>query len=154
MATGVAIGGAVLGGAGQVYGGIQARKAAKKQQRQLDAQARLEREAAEFDAIQAERKFDKLLGTQKAKISGSGVKLEGSPLLLIEETLRDKEETADNIRRFGAARASALQSQAANVRDTGRAALTSSIIGGFGTGLSAASQIGGAAGGTTAGGAA
>jgi len=132
MATGVAIGGALAGG-GQIYGGLQARKAAKKEQRALDEQARLEREAAEFEALQASRKFDKLLGTQKARISGSGIELTGTPLLLLEETLRDKRETIDNIRSMGAARANALQQAAGNARDAGRAAMTSSIVGAFGS---------------------
>lgn len=143
MATGVAIGGAVLSGGSQIYGGLQARKAAKEQQAALDAQARLEREAAEFEAIQAGRKFDKLLGTQKARISGSGITLEGSPMMLIEETLRDKAETIENIKKYGQARSDALKAQAGNARDAGRDALTSSIIGAFGTGLKAGSQLGG-----------
>lgn len=143
MATGVVIAGAAIAGGGQIYGGLQARKAAKKQQAALDAQARLERESAEFEAVQAGRKFDKLLGTQKARISGSGIMLEGSPMLLIEETLRDKAETIENIKRYGQARSDTLKAQAGNVRDTGRDQLTSSIIGAFGTGLKARSQIAG-----------
>jgi hypothetical protein len=143
MATGAVIGGAVLSGGSQIYGGIQARKAAKEQQAALDARARLERESAEFEAIQAGRKFDKLLGTQKARISGSGIMLEGSPMMLIEETLRDKAETIANIKRHGQARSDALKAQAGNVRDAGRDALTSSIIGAFGTGLKTASKFGG-----------
>lgn len=159
MASGLAIAGAVGVGVeagGQIYGGIKARKASKEKQKQLDEQARLEQEAAEFEALQATRKFDNLLGTQKARIGGSGIKLEGSPLLLLEETLRDKKETVDNIRKFGAARAEALKAQAGNARDMGRDMLTSSIFQGLGTigkavakakskSSGGASQIGGAA---------
>lgn len=137
MATGAAIGGAVLGAGGQIYGGMQARKAAKKQQRALDDQARLEEEAAAYAAIQKSREFDSLLGTQKAKIGGSGIKLEGTPLLILEQTLRDKKETIDNILSGGAARASALRAEAGNARDAGRNAMTASIIGAFGSGASA-----------------
>lgn len=143
MATGAAIGGAVIAGGGQIYGGIQARKAAKKQQKAFDEQARLQRQAAEFEAMQAGRQFDKLLGTQKARISGSGIKLEGTPLLLLEETLRDKAETIKNIIDTGNAMARASIAQAENARDAGRNALTSSIIGAFGTGLSTGSKFGG-----------
>lgn len=150
MATGAAIGGAVLSGGGQIYGGIQARKAAKKQQQMLDEQARLERSAAAFDAAEASRDFDRLMGQQKARIAGSGIELVGSPLDLIEETEKDKQDTIRNILETGRARASALQSQAGLARDAGRAALTSSIVGAFGSVLKESSpkessQIGGAA---------
>ena len=136
MATGAAVGGAVLGAGGQIYGGIQARKAAKKQQRAFDEQARLEEEAAAYAAIQKGREFDSLLGTQKARIGGSGIKLEGTPLLILEQTLRDKQETIDNIISGGAARARAFRNQAGNARDAGRNAMTSAIIGAFGSGAS------------------
>ena len=100
MATGAVIGGAILTGGGQIAGGIRARNAAKGQATQLRNQARLEREAAEFKAVQQARQFDKLIGTQKTRIAASGIKLEGSPMLLIEESLRDKEETIQNILKF------------------------------------------------------
>ena len=145
MATGIAVAGAAVAGGGQIFGGIQARKASKKQQAAFDAQARLEREAAEFEAIQAGRKFDTLLGSQKARIAGSGIKLEGSsPMMILEETLRDRMETISNIKKFGAARSDALKAQAGNARDAGRDAMTSSIIGAFGTAAKSASQIKGA----------
>lgn len=136
MAAGAIIGAGIAAGS-KVYEGIQARKAAKRQARALSEQARLERESAEFEAIQASRRFDKLLGTQKARISGSGIKLEGSPLLILEETLRDKKETIENIRRFGSARSEALRNEAFNATRQGRSAMTSSIVGAFGSGLSA-----------------
>ena len=116
-AGGAAATGAVLGAGAQIYGGIQARKAAKKQQRAFDEQARLEQEAAEFAALQKGREFDSLLGTQKARISASGIVREGTSLLILEETLRDKEETINNILKTGAARARAYRNQAANARD-------------------------------------
>lgn len=148
MATGAVIAGGVIAGGGQIAGGIRARNAAKGQATQLKNQARLEREAAEFQAIQKAREFDKLLGRQNLSIAASGIKLTGSPLLLIEETLRDKEETIANIRKFGAAAAGALTSEAQNVQRAGRDAFVGSVIGGFGAGLSTASkfkQIGGGA---------
>lgn len=135
MATGAVIAGTTLAGGSRIYGGLQARKAAKKQQANLDAQAILEREAAEFQALQAERRFDKLLGTQKARISGSGIKLEGSPMDILEQTLNDQRETITNIRQTGDSRARALQDLAGNARDAGRNALTASVVGAFGTGL-------------------
>lgn len=150
MATGAAIGAAVLTGGPEIYGGLQARKAAKKQQKILDEQARLERSAAAFDAAQASRDFDRLIGTQKARIAGSGIELVGSPMDILEQTERDKQDTINNILAAGAARASALQAEAGLVRDAGRAALTASIIRGISSsakGLASAAQSFGSAGG-------
>jgi hypothetical protein len=151
MATGLAIGGAVLAGGGQIYGGVQARKAAKKQAGLLEEQARLEREAAEFDAQQQERSFERLLGQQRLSFAASGVELEGSPLLVLEETLRDKEETIKNILATGAARARRLQAEAGLTRKRGRDMFISSLIGAASTGLKAGSQIAGAGGGAQGG---
>lgn len=146
MAVGAIIAGVgiVTGVGGQIFGGISARKASKKQQRMFDEQARLERELAEFQARQAERKFDDFLGDQKVAIASSGIKLEGSALDIIAETQRDKEETITNIKKAGFARASALISQANLARDQGRDAMTASIIGAFGSGAKGASSIMGA----------
>lgn len=145
MAVGTAIAGITLSAGGRIAGGIRARKAAKKQARLLKDQARLEREAAEFDAMQQERQFEKLLGRQRAGFSVSGVKLEGSALDILKETMRDKEETVQNILETGSARGSALEAKARLTKRAGRDAFIGSILGATGTALKGGAQIGGAA---------
>lgn len=120
---------------GSIFGGIQAKKDAKKQARILQTEARLEREATEFELEQTERKFDRLLGQQRLQFAQSGVKLVGSPLLLLEETLRDKQETMQNLERLGVTRASRLTSQARQTKKAGQDAFIASLFSGIGGGL-------------------
>ena len=141
MATGLMIGGAALSAGGSVYGGLKAKKNAKKQANLLRHQAILEREAAEFEALQQERQFDKFLGKQSLNIAASGIAFEGTPMQLLEETMRDKEETINNIITTGNARGSALESEARNVRRAGKDAFIASIFQGLGSGASTLSKI-------------
>lgn len=151
MATGLVI----TESGGKIFQGIQTKKQSKRQARALQAQAafnreqaQLEREAAEFDATQQSRSFEKLMGRQRLGAAASGIRLEGSPLLLLDETLRDKEETITNIIAAGEARARALEFEAGQLgqqaRDTkraGRNALIGSIFGAAGSGFEGASKI-------------
>lgn len=124
-----AIGGKGLEIGGSLFSGFQARKTGKSQARRLQTQSRLEEEAAEFDALQSGREFDKLLGRQRVAIAASGAELSGSPLLILDETLRDKEETIQNILKTGSAKSSFLRSKGKAARRTGRDALIASILG-------------------------
>jgi hypothetical protein len=111
------------------FEGLAAKKASKTRARLLQSQARLEKEASEFDALQQDRAFEKLMGRQRLAFAASGVKLEGSPLDILEETLRDKQETIDNILRAGEARAGSLTAQARELKRAGRNALIAGVIG-------------------------
>ena len=156
MATGAVIAGTAIVGSGQIFGGIQAKKQSKRQARALQQQAafqreqaQLERELGEFDALQQGRAFDKLMGRQRLSFAASGVRLEGSPLDILDESLRDKEETIENIRTLAESRARALEfgagqlgQQAKDTRRAGRNALIGSIFSAVGTGLQGASKVG------------
>lgn len=141
MGVELAIAGMALGTGGEVMGGVKAKKAAKKQASILNEQARLRERQAEFEAQQADRAFEKLLGRQKVSIAKSGIRLEDSPLLVLEETLRDKEATIKNILEGGAAEAGMLRSKAKSAKRAGRDALMSSIISGVGSSLRMGQQI-------------
>lgn len=154
MATGLMIAAVGLQAGGQIFGGIAARKQSKKQKRALEAQAafnrqqaKLERELGEFEATQQARSFDRLIGRQRLSIAASGIKLEGSPLDIIDESLRDKEETIANIRMVAESRARALEfgagqlmQQGKDVARAGRNALIGSIFGAAGSAIGAAAK--------------
>lgn len=149
MATGAVITGAGLAAGGQIFGGLGAKKQSKRQARALRQQAafqreqaQLERELGEFDVLQQSRAFDKLMGRQRLATAASGIKLEGSPMLLLEESLRDKEETIENIRTLAESRARALEigagqlgQQAKDTLRAGRNALIGSIFSAAGKAL-------------------
>lgn len=118
---------------GGIAGGIGANKAAKKQAAIYDDEANAVLRQGAFEEAQAARSYDRLLGEQKLNIAASGRELEGSPLLILDQTIRDKEEEIANIR-YNTGRARDRQRSAAKQsKQAGRAALTSSIIGAFGT---------------------
>lgn len=133
--------GAGLKAGGGIYQGFQDKKALKRQARNLEEQARLEEEAAQFDALQAGLKFNDLLGEQKLSVGASGVEAEGSVLDIFAKTIRDKEQTMANILAEGRARAGALRDQARQAKKAGKRAIRNSIIGVIGGGAESAANI-------------
>lgn len=151
MVTGMLIASGVNAGA-QAYEGYQAYKSGKNQDRALKQQAnfrtdqaRLEREATKFDITKTSISFEKLMSRQRKSFAVSGVKInEGTPLTLLEESTRDKNETIKNIKSQGEARARSLEFEAEGLRRggkqarrTGRNRLISGFIGGAGALLNA-----------------
>lgn len=126
----VLIASAVVGAGGGIFSGIEANKAARKQAGIYTEQASAAEEAGRFEEAQAIRDFDTLLGEQKLSFAASGRSLEGSPLLILDQTIKDKETEVANIRRNTAREASQFRSAAKESKRAGRNALYSSIIGG------------------------
>jgi hypothetical protein len=141
MATGAAIAGAAIAGGGQLFKGIEQQKAAKEQARILGEEAALVREKGEFDIRRSKREFNQLLGQQRLRLAASGNLLEGSPLLILDQTIRDREEEIANIRGGVRARVSRLGAEARAARRAGRRALIGGILGAAGQGLSAGSKL-------------
>jgi hypothetical protein len=132
-----------------VVGGIQGMSEGKNQANIAMAQAEArgaesarvaEREArlTQEDAIATERR-------QKLAYMASGVTLEGSPLLVMEETRRKGQENVDEILRAGQASSAAalaegrLQADAA--KSAGRQSFISGLTGAAGTGFNAYSAL-------------
>ena len=79
-------------------------------------------QSAEYDASQKRKETEKLLGRQRALYGKAGVTLEGSPLLLMEETASEGELDALMIEREGKLKAGNYQSEAALSRMKGSSA--------------------------------
>ena len=79
-------------------------------------------QSAEYDASQKRKETEKLLGRQRALYGKAGVTLEGSPLLLMEETASQGELDALMIEREGKLKAGNYQSEAALSRMKGSSA--------------------------------
>ena len=106
---------AVLSAGTAVYGGIQQKKESKKQAALMEEDAA--RRAEEETRLSKEHRQK-----QKVAFLKSGVRLSGSPLLVMQETLERGAGSAEAIRTTGGA-------QASLTRKRGQAAL----IGGFGS---------------------
>lgn len=98
-----------------VVGGIQQKKQTKSEARVIEANAMRQ---ASLREEQAER----VKKIQKLKFLKSGVDLEGSPLLLLEETTRIGREEAAQIRAGG-------MTQASQLRRRGRSAVIGGMLG-------------------------
>ena len=96
---------ASVGTAATVYSTMQAGRAESKAESQRAAQEDRAAERARKIAAQKaedERKRHKaILGTQEARYAASGVTMEGSPLLVQMESLRESEEQLKRIREGG-----------------------------------------------------
>jgi len=122
---------AVVSAGASIYGGIQARKQAKKE-------AALINEDAQHQANQHAKDVEKFRKRQKVAFLSSGVSLEGSPLLVLEETRKEGEEEVARIRRGGQIRSDIRQQQ-------GRDAFVSGVLGGISSlagGVSKAGKVG------------
>jgi len=141
--------GAGISAVGSLIGGFSSYQSSKRQKRAYEAQARFnkqqaqfERELGEFDVKQQARIFDRLISKQKMSFAASGIAREGTALDILEESARDKRETIENIKKQTEARARALEFGAAQAQQqgrdaarAGRNALIGSIFGAAGGGL-------------------
>ena len=96
---------AVVGTAATVYSTVRAGKAESKAESERAAhEARAAEQARKIAAQRAEdetKRHKAILGTQKARYAASGVTMEGSPLLVQMESLRESEEQLRRIREGG-----------------------------------------------------
>ena len=112
----------------------QAKARGAESARVSEREARLTQE----DAIATERR-------QKLAYMASGVTLEGSPLLVMEETRRKGQENVDEILKAGKASSAAALAegrlQASAAKSSGRQAFVSGLTGAVGSGLNAYSML-------------
>ena len=135
------IAGAGLKIGGDIWGGVNARNDARAQATILNNQAILEEQAAAFDALQAEKQFESLLGEQKLSVAVSGVETEGSVLNIFNKTISDKQQTMQNIIREGRARANLLRNQARQIEKAGQRALLGGLISAGGSAIQSYAQM-------------
>lgn len=126
---------------GDIWGGINARNDARRQATALNNQAILEEQASAFDALQAQKQFESLLGEQKLSVAVSGSEVEGSVLNIFNKTISDKQQTMQNIIAEGRARANLLRSQARQAKKAGKRALLGGLIGGAGSAMQSFASI-------------
>ncbi len=134
----------VVGAGSSIAGGISADKASKKEANALNDQGALAQSEAEAEARRRATEVRQFQRRQKLAFLKNGVTLEGSPLLVLDETIATGQEEVDAIMRRGTAQAKYYRESAAITRSKGRAALiggiggaASTVIGGYGIGQSA-----------------
>ena len=112
VAAAVTVGAAALGAVSSANAGKAAKRAAA-------AGAAQERKLALERERMSRRESALLLGRQRAVAAAQGSTMEGSPLMVLEDTAAEAELEALHIREGGAARAGALTKQGKNAQTAG-----------------------------------
>jgi len=113
----------------QVAVGRQQQEAAGQEAVLQEEQGRILREEAQVEAERSAKEKRKFLVKQKLAFIKNGVSLEGSPLLVLEETRSESQKEIDAIIRRGSAQQRLAFQRAVITRSKGRAALLGSISG-------------------------
>ena len=140
--VGIVITAAAVAGTGvAAYGQYQQGKTAQSQAKAQSAwnmynakvaqrEAESERQAAAFESKQQKRRAGALLARQRALIGASGVEMEGSPLLVAEDTAAELAKEEVNLRLTGQRRVAAFKSQ--SILDISKASAAKAQAAGFG----------------------
>lgn len=123
---------AIVGSVVSAAGSISAGNAQKKAAQQNAALARMQ---AEEDARRSRRQSNALMGRQRAVVAASGTTMEGSPLLIVQDTAAEAETEIRHILRGGAARASAYQQAGGAAAQAGLIDAGSTLLSGVGRAL-------------------
>ena len=129
MATGIVIGGAILGGIGQIKAGKEAKKLA-------DANADMMRQETEESARRLEAQQSENMATARARAAASGTTGEGSQASFIEKMGSEFGKELAWLKKSGASAASIEQRRGSLERSRGLASGIGTIAGGIGTGYS------------------
>lgn len=122
VATGASIAGTALSAASAVKQGNAQKSMMDYNARVAERQGQMARQAADLEEARQRNRTDKLLSSQRAAVAASGLDLEGSPLLVMEESAAQSELDALLIRHSGSVAEAQANSQAAADRMSGRAA--------------------------------
>jgi len=120
--------GSVISAAGSIAGSTSEKKAARQN-------AALARMHAEEDARRSRREVEALMGKQRALVAASGTTLEGSPLLILQDTAREAEIEVRHILRGGASRADAFRRAGGAASRAGFIDAGSTLLSGIGRAL-------------------
>lgn len=133
----VAIAGTAVAAYGQYQSGKQAQSQAKTQSawNMYNAKvAQREKEAQDaanlFASKQQKKKSEALLARQRSLIGASGFEMEGSPLLVAEDTAAELAKEAENLRLTGQRKSQAYESQ--SILDISKASAAKSAAAGYG----------------------
>lgn len=114
---------------GSIMTGLMGYFAGQNMQDVYESRARMLRRESEAEATRYEEQAGHFKATQKLAFLKSGVQLSGSPLDILDETIRVGHENASAIRASGAARALDAQMGGEQAAMAGRNALVSGVTG-------------------------
>jgi hypothetical protein len=120
---------------GSVISAAGSLSAASSQKKAAQQNATLARLQAEEEVRRLRRQSDALMGRQRAVVAASGTTMEGSPLLIVQDTAREAEIEIRHILRGGEARANAFQQAGSAAAQAGLIDAGSTLLSGIGRAL-------------------
>lgn len=137
---------AVASAGASIYGGIEGKKAGDQQAAlalaQANAAAAETKRVTDKTAANTAKEAKQYEDQQKLAYLKSGVTLEGSPLLVMEETRRLGADNVAEVKAAGAAQASAQLAEGRTTAQTAKAAGRQAMVQGITGGASALSRLG------------
>lgn len=124
-----AVVGTGLAVAGQISAGVAARDAGDIAAAQAESDAAFVRDITKEEVRKFRRQADQFQSTQKSAIGGSGLRMSGSALQLLQETELEIERDIKTIQKTGEQRAQGIEAQGDIYKIQGESALTSGILG-------------------------
>ena len=131
----VIIGASIIaaGTASKIAGNIAAGKASERAgdiaAAQAESDAAFVRDITKEEVRKFRRQADQFQSTQKSAIGGSGLRMSGSALQLLQETELEIERDIKTIKKTGEQRAQGIETQGELYKIQGQAGLTAGIIG-------------------------
>lgn len=114
---------AVAAVAGTAMSAVASSNQSKYQAAVAENEAIETQQQADFETQRLKERRDRVLSAQRAQVGASGIDLEGSPLLVMEDTAAQSELDALMIQHSATSDIAKLRSQAAMERLTGKSAL-------------------------------
>lgn len=123
----IAVGVAAVSVGTSLYSGAQANKAAKKSASLQEEQGQLQQQEAMVEAAQIREEGERTKQEQMMAFVGSGVEIQGTPLLLMAETTKLANTEAAATEKRGYAQGNLANAQAKITRSEGKAQMIASI---------------------------
>jgi len=120
-----------LQGLTNIFQGIEGKKSLDAAARDEKRQASIILEESKAEAFRVEKSNIKAIKKQKLQFLKSGITLEDTPLLVLEEAQAESEKEVDAIRKRGGSRAAFGRKKAKQFSRGGRAAFTTGVLSGF-----------------------
>jgi hypothetical protein len=130
MATAIPIILAVVSTAATVYSSVQSGNAEEKADKRAARQAMA---AAQREAADTKKKHQRIIASQEAKFGASGLTMEGSPLLVQMESLKESEEQLGRILQGGGMKAEAYEEAGEQAQTAGYAGGVKGLLSGADT---------------------
>lgn len=139
----VAIGLTAVSVGSSLYSGVAANKSAKKQASLMEQQGALQRDEALREASRIRDEGYRFKQEQMMQFIGSGVEVQGTPLLVLAETTSMAEAEARATEKRGYAESDLANANAKITRSMGKAQMIASIGSAVGSGVSSYKSAGG-----------